>query len=126
VLRNTVLVENNKTVVLGGLIDTNVIETVTKVPILGDLPFLGWLFKRTSTQEEKTNLLIFINPTIIKSPEDLERVTGRNRTAAKGFLTEKVINAVPENFFGELGAGHMALPENQTEEEQIDGPDASQ
>ncbi|MDH3810042.1 MAG: type II secretion system secretin GspD, partial [Desulfuromonadales bacterium] len=88
VLRNTVLVENNRTVVLGGLIDTNVIESVTKVPILGDIPFLGWLFKRTSTQEEKTNLLIFINPTIIKDAEDLERVTGRNRTAAKGFLTE--------------------------------------
>ncbi|MBW2503351.1 MAG: hypothetical protein JRE16_02150 [Deltaproteobacteria bacterium] len=103
VLRNTVLAENQKTVVLGGLIDTNVTESVTKVPLLGDIPFLGWLFRRTSTQEEKTNLLIFINPTIIKTPEDLERVTGRNRTAAKGFLTEKVRNAVPENFFGDLG-----------------------
>jgi general secretion pathway protein D len=117
VLRNTVLVENNRTVVLGGLIDTNVIESVTKVPILGDIPFLGWLFKRTSTQEEKTNLLIFINPTIIKDAEDLERVTGRNRTAAKGFLTDKVINAVPENFFGELDSeGNTALPEKQTAE----------
>ena len=117
VLRNTVLVENNRTVVLGGLIDTNVIESVTKVPILGDIPFLGWLFKRTSTQEEKTNLLIFINPTIIKDAEDLERVTGRNRTAAKGFLTEKVINAVPENFFGEMDKeGNTTLPEGQTTE----------
>ena len=117
VLRNTVLVENNRTVVLGGLIDTNVIESVTKVPILGDIPFLGWLFKRTSTQEEKTNLLIFINPTIIKDAEDLERVTGRNRTAAKGFLTEKVINAVPENFFGEINKeGNTTLPEGQTTE----------
>src|SRR5210317_251433 len=117
VLRNTVLVENNRTVVLGGLIDTNVIESVTKVPILGDIPFLGWLFKRTSTQEEKTNLLIFINPTIIKDAEDLERVTGRNRTAAKGFLTEKVINAVPENFFGEMDKErNTTLPEGQTTE----------
>ncbi len=117
VLRNTVLVENNRTVVLGGLIDTNVIESVTKVPILGDIPFLGWLFKRTSTQEEKTNLLIFINPTIIKDAEDLERVTGRNRTAARGFLTEKVINAVPENFFGEMDKeGNTTLPEGQTTE----------
>jgi general secretion pathway protein D len=117
VLRNTVLVENNRTVVLGGLIDTNVIESVTKVPLLGDIPFLGWLFKRTSTQEEKTNLLIFINPTIIKDAEDLERVTGRNRTAAKGFLTDKVINAVPENFFGELDSeGNTALPEMNTTE----------
>lgn len=117
VLRNTVLVENNRTVVLGGLIDTNVIESVTKVPILGDIPFLGWLFKRSSTQEEKTNLLIFINPTIIKDAEDLERVTGRNRTAARGFLTEKVINAVPENFFGEMDKeGNTTLPEGQTTE----------
>ncbi len=117
VLRNTVLVENNRTVVLGGLIDTNVIESVTKVPILGDIPYLGWLFKRTSTTEEKTNLLIFINPTIIKDAEDLERVTGRNRTAAKGFLTDKVINAVPENFFGEMdNEGNTALPDQQTTE----------
>jgi len=124
VLRNTVLVENKRTVVLGGLIDTNVTESVTKVPILGDIPGLGWLFKRTSTQEEKTNLLIFINPTIIKDAEDLERVTGRNRTAAKGFLTDKVINAVPENFFGELGTEETALPEDQTAVEPPDVPDA--
>jgi general secretion pathway protein D len=117
VLRSTVVVENNRTVVLGGLIDTNVSETVTKVPLLGDLPLIGWLFRRTSTQEEKTNLLIFINPTIIKNAEDLERVTGRNRTAAKGFLTEKVINAVPENFFGEMGAGSPGVTEGTTETE---------
>ena len=126
VLRNTVLVENKRTVVLGGLIDTNVTESVTKVPILGDIPGLGWLFKRTSTQEEKTNLLIFINPTIIKDADDLEQVTGRNRTAARGFLTDKVINAVPENFFGELGAGNTALPEDQTAVEPADAPDATQ
>ena len=103
VLRNTVLVENKRTVVLGGLIDTNVIETETKVPFLGDIPYLGWLFKRTSTQEEKTNLMIFINPTIINNPEDLERVTGRNRKASSGFITDRLRGAVPENFFGEMG-----------------------
>lgn len=104
VLRNTVLAENGRTVVLGGLIDTNVTETVTKVPLLGDIPLLGWLFKRTSQQEEKTNLLIFINPTIIKDRDDLMRVTGRNQKAAGGFLTEDVIEALPENFFGELSS----------------------
>jgi general secretion pathway protein D len=103
VLRNTVLAENGKTVVLGGLIDTKVTESVTKVPFLGDIPFLGWLFRRTSSQEKKTNLLIFINPTIIKDAGDLDRITGRNRRAASGFLTEDVIDALPENFFGELG-----------------------
>ncbi len=82
VLRNTVLAENGRTVVLGGLIGTNISETVTKVPWLGDIPFLGWLFKTTSTSEKKTNLLVFINPTIIRGPEDLARVTGRNRQVA--------------------------------------------
>ena len=116
VLRNTVLVENGKTVVLGGLIDTNVTESVTKVPILGDIPYLGWLFKRTSTQEEKTNLLIFINPTIIKSPEDLEQVTSRNRKAASGFVTDKVRAAVPENFFIGLDSQNAGLTEDAAEE----------
>ena len=121
VLRNTVLVQNNKTVVLGGLIDTNVIETVTKVPILGDIPFLGWLFKRTSSQEEKTNLLIFINPTIIKSPEDLERVTGRNRKAASGFVTDKIRAAVPENFFIGLDQQNAVSTEDTPEAENAAG-----
>ncbi len=122
VLRNTVLAENGKTVVLGGLIDTNVTESVTKVPFLGDLPFLGWLFRRTSSTEEKTNLLIFINPTIIKDAGDLAQITGRNRKAASGFLTNEVIDALPENFFGELGGATKTQEpaESDTESPNID------
>ncbi|MGK2943163.1 MAG: type II secretion system secretin GspD, partial [Desulfuromonadales bacterium] len=117
VLRNTVLVENNKTVVLGGLIDTNVIDSVTKVPILGDIPGLGWLFKRTSSQERKTNLLVFINPTIIKSPGDLDGVTNRNRRAASGFITDKLRAAVPENFFIGLEEPGTVILDNAVEME---------
>jgi general secretion pathway protein D len=117
VLRNTVLVENNKTVVLGGLIDTNVIDSVTKVPILGDIPGLGWLFKRSSSQERKTNLLVFINPTIIKSPGDLDQVTGRNRRAASGFITDKLRAAVPENFFIGLEEPGTVILDNAVEME---------
>ncbi|HDR47146.1 MAG TPA: hypothetical protein ENN94_05525, partial [Geoalkalibacter subterraneus] len=84
-LRNTVLAENSRTVVLGGLIDTKVEESVTKVPLLGDIPLLGWLFKRTSSQENKTNLLIFITPHIIQNAEDLERVTRRARKGMNEF-----------------------------------------
>ena len=108
VLRNTVLAENRKTVVLGGLIDSNVIETTTKVPLLGDIPVLGWLFKRKSTTEEKTNLLVFINPTIIKNPGDLDRVTGRNRQAAGGLMTDRVRSALPEDYFGSEEADEEA------------------
>jgi len=99
VLRNTVLAENGKTVVLGGLIGTNINETVTKVPWLGDIPLLGWLFKTKSTEEKKTNLLVFINPTVIRGPEDLARVTGRNRMVADGLMNDRTRSALPENYF---------------------------
>jgi general secretion pathway protein D len=122
VLRNTVLVENHKTVVLGGLIDTNVTESVTKVPILGDIPGLGWLFKRTSTQKAKTNLLVFINPTIIKNSNDLELITGRNRKAAGDALTDKVRSALPDNFFGETGETNLLLPQGAAGTESIADP----
>ena len=78
-LRNTVLAENGRTVVLGGLISSNLQQSVTKLPMLGDIPVLGWLFKRKSTSEKKTNLLIFITPHIIKNGEDLAAVTTRSR-----------------------------------------------
>ena len=122
VLRNTVLVENHKTVVLGGLIDTNVTESVTKVPILGDIPGLGWLFKRTSTQKAKTNLLVFINPTIIKNSNDLELITGRNRKAAGDALTDKVRSALPDNFFGGTGEKNLLLPQGAAGTESIADP----
>lgn len=98
-LRNTVLAENGKTAVLGGLIGTNVTEGVTKVPLLGDIPLLGWLFKHKTTQERKTNLLVFINPTIIRGPEDLARVTGRNRGVADKFIGDKTRGQIPEGYF---------------------------
>jgi len=78
-LRNTALAENGKTVVLGGLISTNRQNRVSKVPLLGDLPLLGWLFRSRSDSERKTNLLVFITPTIIKDPRDLALVTTRSR-----------------------------------------------
>ncbi len=84
-LRNTVLAENRRTVALGGLISTNIQESVSKVPLLGDIPVLGWLFKRKSTTELKTNLLIFITPHIIRTATDLSDVTQRAREAMYRF-----------------------------------------
>jgi len=78
-LRNTVQVEDGRTVVLGGLIGTNTQTVVTKVPFLGDIPLLGWLFKRKGTQEVKTNLIVFMTPHIIRSVEDMARITGKSR-----------------------------------------------
>jgi len=67
----TVIVQDEQTVVIGGLISDSINDTVKKVPLLGDIPILGWLFKTRSKSSTKTNLLIFLTPHVIKSPEDL-------------------------------------------------------
>jgi general secretion pathway protein D len=78
-ISNTVLARNGQTVVLGGLISTTKNDVINKVPFLGDIPLLGWLFKSTTNTEKKTNLLVFITPTIIKDIEDLSSITLTNR-----------------------------------------------
>ncbi len=61
-----VLVDNGDTIVLGGIFEQTTRTTVDKVPFLGDVPFLGVLFKRTVKQDDKTELLIFVTPKIVK------------------------------------------------------------
>ncbi len=123
-VRNTVLAQSKRTVVLGGLIGTNVQDIVTKVPLLGDIPGLGWLFKRKSTTEKKTNLLIFITPTIINSPEDLSAVTGKNKQTANEFLTEKMRMSLPSDFNSPEDSHNEIIPQPATQDSvspQIDG-----
>jgi len=68
----TVLVKSGQTVVIGGLLKETKPATVTKVPILGDIPIIGWLFKKrtTGTGEEKRDLMIFITPRVVKQLEN--------------------------------------------------------
>ncbi|WP_404368282.1 type IV pilus secretin PilQ [Marinobacter sp.] len=61
-----VLVRNGETVVLGGIFQSEVSTTVTKTPFLGDIPYLGRLFKRTENVDERSELLVFITPKILK------------------------------------------------------------
>jgi general secretion pathway protein D len=75
--KTSVVVKDNQTVVIGGLMQENVQDTVIKVPLLGDIPVLGWLFKTTKTTRTKTNLLVFLNPHIIKESERLQQITER-------------------------------------------------
>ncbi|MBB1295419.1 type II secretion system secretin GspD [Pseudoalteromonas sp. SG43-7] len=65
-IKTTVMADDGGMVVLGGLIDEDVQESVSKVPILGDIPILGHLFRSTSTSKRKRNLIVFIRPTIIR------------------------------------------------------------
>ncbi|HEX4782401.1 MAG TPA: type IV pilus secretin PilQ [Usitatibacter sp.] len=61
-----VLVDNGDTIVLGGIFEQETRTTVDKVPLLGDLPILGYLFRRTNKLDNKTELLIFVTPKIVK------------------------------------------------------------
>jgi general secretion pathway protein D len=65
-IKTVVMADSGATVVLGGLIDEDVQESVQKVPLLGDIPFIGHLFKSTTTSTRKRNLMVFIRPTIIR------------------------------------------------------------
>ncbi|MDV6315767.1 type II secretion system secretin GspD [Idiomarina sp. HP20-50] len=65
-LKTTVMADDGETIVLGGLIDEDVQESVSKIPLLGDIPILGRLFSSTSTSTQKRNLMIFIRPTILR------------------------------------------------------------
>jgi general secretion pathway protein D len=70
----TVVVRDNQTVVIGGLIGTTETEVETKVPLLGDLPLIGMLFRGRRNSARKSNMLIFLTPHIIDEPQDLEEV----------------------------------------------------
>jgi general secretion pathway protein D len=76
-LKTQVVVHDQETVVIGGLIQERDVYSVTKVPLLGDIPVLGYLFKYTTKQKKKTNLLIMLTPYIIKDRLDLETIRER-------------------------------------------------
>lgn len=69
-IKNSVLVKSGDTVVLGGLMNNQTVESVTKVPFLGDIPLLGELFKYTSSSYEKRNLMVFLRPIILREDGD--------------------------------------------------------
>lgn len=71
----TVLVQNNQTVVIGGIIGQDSTDSNTRIPLLGDLPLLGWLFRTDSKNTTRTNMFIFVTPRIIKNPADIAAVT---------------------------------------------------
>ena len=76
-IKTTVIVDDGGTIVLGGLIDEDVQESVQKVPLLGDIPVVGHLFKSTSTSKRKRNLMVFIRPTIVRDSATMNDISHR-------------------------------------------------
>lgn len=76
-IETNIVMRDGDTAVLGGLMRDAQQETVTKVPLLGDIPVLGWLFKSSATEIQKQNLIVFITPKVIRNPEDSGRLLSR-------------------------------------------------
>ena len=76
-IKTTVIVDDGGTIVLGGLIDEDVQESESKVPLLGDIPILGHLFKSTSTSKRKRNLMVFLKPTIVRDGATMNAISHR-------------------------------------------------
>jgi general secretion pathway protein D len=72
--KTTVVVDSKQTVIIGGLFRDDAEATEQKIPCLGDLPLIGKLFGRTQTTAQKTNLVVFLTPHIVRTAEDLKRI----------------------------------------------------
>lgn len=80
-IKTTVLVDNEEIIVLGGLIQDELSENTSKVPLLGDIPLLGSLFRSQVTDKQKRNLMVFLRPQIIWDKETSKQVTNREYTS---------------------------------------------
>jgi general secretion pathway protein D len=84
--QTTVVVGDQQTVVIGGLMRDAVVTTDSKVPVLGDLPLLGFLFRGSTNTKQKTNLLLILTPYIVRSQDDLRAIFERKMQERQEFL----------------------------------------
>ncbi len=98
--KTTVVAKDQETVVLGGIMQDRTIESVSKVPVLGDIPILGHLFRDQTRKKVKTNLLLFLTPYIIKDKSDFRRIFERKMKERQQFI---------ELFYGQVPGYDMAI-----------------
>lgn len=87
-LTTQVAVADGQTVVIGGLMEDETRETITQIPLLGDIPWVGQLFRRTERSHVKTELLLFLTPEVIEDPSELTAMTARVRDEATDLRDE--------------------------------------
>ncbi len=84
-INTSILAKDGQVIVLGGLMADTVIDTVQKVPLLGDIPILGALFRSHSTTQEKSNLLLFLRPTVVRDDATVASVTDRKYQTMRNY-----------------------------------------
>ncbi len=87
--KTSVVVKNTDSVVIGGLIQTRDEDNINKIPFLGDIPLLGYLFKTKSTQRTKTNLMIMLTPRIIRDAADMAAVSRQQKDRFQGAVSSE-------------------------------------
>ena len=80
----TIIVADRQTIIIGGLIKETRNQVIHKIPLLGDIPLLGLIFRRKSFQKERTNLLILITPYVVSSSQDAEKIKKEKEKILKG------------------------------------------
>ena len=83
-LQNTITVDEGEIVGIGGLLDDNDRRTLDRVPLLGDIPVIGNLFRSRGRARSRTNLMVFIRPTILRTREDAQAMTARRYNYVRG------------------------------------------
>jgi general secretion pathway protein D len=106
----SVVVDDHQTVVIGGLIETRRSDSTSKVPFLGDIPLLGWLFKSKTGDTRKTNLVILLTPHIVRTPQEMSDLSERYNRRRIKFLDEATGGRYRDPFFMEP----LLLPEEDT------------
>ncbi|HRI39446.1 MAG TPA: secretin N-terminal domain-containing protein, partial [Nitrospira sp.] len=76
-METTTIAQDQQTLVIGGLVRDNITLSEKKIPLLGDIPWLGWLFKSQNRQTEKLNLLVFLTPNLIRDDADMAELNAR-------------------------------------------------
>lgn len=86
-IKTTVVVRDQQSIVIGGLMSDRVTFTESKIPLLGDVPLFGYLFKYTKKQKAKTNLLVLLTPYVIKDQMDIEQIVQRKVRERREFIS---------------------------------------
>jgi general secretion pathway protein D len=79
-METTTIAKDQQTIVVGGLVRDNITLNENKVPLLGDIPLIGWLFRFQSRQTDKLNLLVFLTPTLVRDEVDMVELNARKST----------------------------------------------
>lgn len=112
-IKSTILAEDGQVIVLGGLIQDDVTRTDSKVPLLGDIPWLGALFRSTQETHVKRNLMVFLRPTVIRDRAGLAALSGKKysdiRVIETGSNSPSILPATPERLFDGQGQPAPAI-----------------